>query len=157
MKSWNLSWNLEIFPEIRKSLAKSQDFEISYGIFSVINPSVRPDLKTTLMLNFLQTASAPPTQETADLSSPKEEQEKGPLVVIPYVAGMSEDIRRVCRIFLWPLLLHKPVSIQNKQNGEDRVSKKWAWRYHKPNSWTSPFAHCSHHNLNVSIRLPVIR
>ena len=40
-----------------------------------------------------------PTQETADVSSPEEEQEKGPLVVIPYVAGMSEDIRRVCRKF----------------------------------------------------------
>ena len=41
MKSWNLSWNLEILPEIRKFLAKSQDFESrSYGIFSVINPSV---------------------------------------------------------------------------------------------------------------------
>ena len=39
------------------------------------------------------------SQETADVSSPEEEQEKGPLVVIPYVAGMSEDIRRVCRKF----------------------------------------------------------
>ena len=28
--SWNLLWNLEIFPEIRKSSAKSHDFEISY-------------------------------------------------------------------------------------------------------------------------------
>ena len=37
--------------------------------------------------------------EMADVSSPEEEQEKGPLVVIPYVAGMSEDIRRVCRKF----------------------------------------------------------
>ena len=38
-------------------------------------------------------------QETADTSSRDEEQEKEkePLVVIPYVAGMSEDIRRVCR------------------------------------------------------------
>lgn len=27
------------------------------------------------------------------------DKEKGPLVVIPYVAGMSEDIRRVCRKF----------------------------------------------------------
>ena len=49
--------------------------------------------------NFICNASAPPTQETADVSSPEEEQEKGPLVVIPYVAGMSEDIRRVCRKF----------------------------------------------------------
>ena len=39
--------------------------------------------------NFIRNASAPPTQETADVSSPEEEQEKGPLVVIPYVAGMS--------------------------------------------------------------------
>ena len=45
--------------------------------------------------------SAPPTQETAYASSPDEgqEEEKGPLVVIRYVAGMSEDIRCVCRKF----------------------------------------------------------
>ena len=49
--------------------------------------------------NFIRNASTPPTQETADVSSPEEEQEKGPLVMIPYVAGMSEDIRRVCRKF----------------------------------------------------------
>ena len=49
--------------------------------------------------NFIRNASAPPTQETADVSSPEEEQKKGLLVVIPYVAGMSEDIRRVCRKF----------------------------------------------------------
>ena len=43
----------------------------------------------------------PTTQETADTSSRDEEQEeeRGPLVVIPYVAGMSEDIRHVCRKF----------------------------------------------------------
>ena len=35
----------------------------------------------------------------SDMSSCDEEQEeeKGSLVVIPYVAGMSEDIRRACR------------------------------------------------------------
>ena len=40
-------------------------------------------------------------QETADMSGCDEEQEKvkEPLVVIPYMAGMSEDIRRVCRKF----------------------------------------------------------
>ena len=40
-------------------------------------------------------------QETADTSGHDEEQEreKEPLVVIPYVAGMTEDIRRVCRKF----------------------------------------------------------
>ena len=40
-------------------------------------------------------------QETADTSSCDEEQEKEkePPVVIPYVAGMSEDIRRICRKF----------------------------------------------------------
>ena len=40
-------------------------------------------------------------QEKADTSSCDEEQEKEkePLVVIPYVAGMSEDIKRVCRKF----------------------------------------------------------
>ena len=36
------------------------------------------------------------TQEMADEG---QEEEKGPLVVIPYVAGMSEDIRHVCRKF----------------------------------------------------------
>ena len=43
----------------------------------------------------------PATQETADASNPDEgqEEEKGPLVVISYVVGMSEDIRRVCRKF----------------------------------------------------------
>ena len=51
--------------------------------------------------NLIRNASAPPTQETADSSSCDEEQDKerGPSVVIPYVAGMSEDIRRVCRKF----------------------------------------------------------
>ena len=49
--------------------------------------------------NFIHNASVPPTQETTDVSSPEEEQEKGSLVVIPYVAGMSEDIRCVCRKF----------------------------------------------------------
>jgi len=50
---------------------------------------------------FIRNASAPPTQETADTSNPDEgqEEEKGPLMVISYVAGMSEDIRRVCRKF----------------------------------------------------------
>ena len=49
--------------------------------------------------NFICNASVPPTQETADISSPDKEQEeeKGPLVVIPYVAGMTKDIRHVCR------------------------------------------------------------
>ena len=44
--------------------------------------------------NFIRNASAPPTQETANTSSCDEEQEeeRGPLVVIPYVAGMSEHI-----------------------------------------------------------------
>ena len=51
--------------------------------------------------NFIRDASTPPMQETADTSGRDEEQEreKEPLVVIPYVAGMSEDIRRVCRKF----------------------------------------------------------
>ena len=49
--------------------------------------------------NFIRNASVPPTQETADVSSPEKEQEKGPLVVMPYMAGMSEDIRHVCRKF----------------------------------------------------------
>ena len=51
--------------------------------------------------NFIHNASAPPIQETADTSSHDEEQEKEkePQVVIPYVAGMSEDFRRVCRKF----------------------------------------------------------
>ena len=51
--------------------------------------------------NFIRDASTPPMQETADTSGHDEEQEreKEPLVMIPYVAGMSEDIRRVCRKF----------------------------------------------------------
>ena len=51
--------------------------------------------------SFIRDASTPPMQETADTSGRDEEQEKEkePLVVIPYVAGMSEDIRRVCRKF----------------------------------------------------------
>ena len=51
--------------------------------------------------NFIRDASTPPMQETADTSGRDEEQEreKEPLVVIPYVTGMSEDIRRVCRKF----------------------------------------------------------
>ena len=51
--------------------------------------------------NFICNASAPPTQKTADTSSHHEEQkeERGPLVVMPCVAGMSEDIRRICRKF----------------------------------------------------------
>ena len=47
--------------------------------------------------NFIRDASALSTQETADISSPEEGQEKGLLVMIPYVAELSEDIRRVCR------------------------------------------------------------
>ena len=51
--------------------------------------------------NFIRNAFAPPTQETADTSSCDEEQEeeRGPLAVIPYVAGMSEDIRSIYRKF----------------------------------------------------------
>ena len=42
--------------------------------------------------NSIRNASASPTQETADTGSPDEgqEEEKEPLVVITYVAGMSE-------------------------------------------------------------------
>ena len=47
---------------------------------------------------FICNASVPPTQETAYTSSCDEEQEeRGPLVVI--LAGISEDIRNVCRKF----------------------------------------------------------
>ena len=51
--------------------------------------------------NFICNASAAPTQETTDTSNTDEgqEEEKGPLVVISYVAGMSEDIRCVCKKF----------------------------------------------------------
>ena len=51
--------------------------------------------------NFICNTLVPPTQETTDTSSldDGQEQEKGPLMVIPYVAGMSEDIRHVCRKF----------------------------------------------------------
>ena len=40
LEFWNLTCNLEISPEIRKSSAKSQDFEISYRIFSSDQPLV---------------------------------------------------------------------------------------------------------------------
>ena len=51
--------------------------------------------------NFIYNATVLPTQETADTSScdEKQEEERGPLVVIPHVAGMSEDIRHICREF----------------------------------------------------------
>ena len=51
--------------------------------------------------NFICNASVPPTQETADTSNRDEEleEERGPLVVIHYVAGISENIRRVCKKF----------------------------------------------------------
>ena len=44
--------------------------------------------------NFIRNGSAPSTQEIGDTSSCDEGQkeEKGPLVVIPYVAGMSKDM-----------------------------------------------------------------
>ena len=50
--------------------------------------------------NFVHNASTPPTHaETAGMSSHDEEQEegRGPLVVIVYVAGMTKNIRRVAR------------------------------------------------------------
>ena len=49
--------------------------------------------------NFIRNASAQLTQETAKTSSCDEEQEekRGPLVAIPYVAGISEGIRCICR------------------------------------------------------------
>ena len=51
--------------------------------------------------NFIRNGSAPPTQETADSSSrdKEQEEERGPLTVIPCVAEMCEDIRHVCRRF----------------------------------------------------------
>ena len=50
---------------------------------------------------FIRNASALPTEEIVHTCSCDEEQEeeKGPLVVIPYVAGMREDIRHFCREF----------------------------------------------------------
>ena len=53
--------------------------------------------------NFICNAFAPPTQETADTNrhdgrhDGRQKEEKGPLVSIPYVAGISEGIRHVCR------------------------------------------------------------
>ena len=51
--------------------------------------------------NFIRNASALPTEETVDTCNCDEEQEeeRGLLVVTPYVAGMREDIRHVCREF----------------------------------------------------------
>ena len=50
--------------------------------------------------NFIRTSSVPVTQEE-DLTPNKEDEEKEsqPLMVIPYIAGLSEDTRRVCREF----------------------------------------------------------
>ena len=52
--------------------------------------------------NFIRNASAPPTQQTADTIAALDdlqEEDKRPLVGIPYVTGMSENIRCVCRTF----------------------------------------------------------
>ena len=47
--------------------------------------------------NFIGNASVPPTQETTDTHScdGRQEEEKGPLGVMLYMAGMSENIRHV--------------------------------------------------------------
>ena len=50
--------------------------------------------------NFIRTSSVPVTQEKG-LTPNKEDEKKEsqPLMVIPYIAGLSEDIRHVCREF----------------------------------------------------------
>ena len=82
---------------------------ISYCLFSSIwIPTLQTGLREFILkqnsypANFLCNASSSPTQNTADTSSSDEgqEEEKEALVVIPYVAGMSEDIRHVCRKFI---------------------------------------------------------
>ena len=55
-----------------------------------------------LPANFIRNASSAPPhrkQQTQACSRDEEQEERGPLVVVPYVAGMSEDSRRVCRKF----------------------------------------------------------
>ena len=47
---------------------------------------------------YFHDTSALPTTD-ANSRDEEQEEERGPLVVIPYVAGMSEDIRRACRKF----------------------------------------------------------
>ena len=78
------------------SRKKTQD-----NLYKEVEHRVRVLKQNSYPVTFIRNASAPPTQETADTSNPDEgqEEEKGPLVVISYVAGMSEDIRRVCRKF----------------------------------------------------------
>ena len=50
--------------------------------------------------NFIRISSAPPMQVLDETQDGEEENgEKPPLVMIPYVAGVSEDIRRTCRKF----------------------------------------------------------
>ena len=71
--------------------------------------------------NFIHNASGPPTQEKVDKSSrdKEQEEEKEPLVVIPYVAGMSEDIRCVRRKFnirvLFKVWADSPLNIDQGQ------------------------------------------
>ena len=97
---FKISLKISGFPETFQDFRK--DFKISWRFqdFLLLHTvNINRRLSVTNLSSENNFASAPPTQETADVSSPEEEQEKGPLVVIPYVAGMSEDIRRVCRKF----------------------------------------------------------
>ena len=47
-------------------------------------------------LSFIRTSSQPP-QATVSEHDEEGEVRKPPMVMIPYIAGVSEDIRRVCR------------------------------------------------------------
>ena len=52
--------------------------------------------------NFFCNPTAPSTQKkkkTDRINPDKGQKEKGPLVVIPYGAGMSKDIKHVCKKF----------------------------------------------------------
>ena len=71
-------------------------------------------------MKFICNNSTLPTQETADMSSPDKEQEEeeGPLVVIPYVARISESTSGM-QLQLQPSLLG-----ETKQRLETRLKEQ---------------------------------
>ena len=60
----------------------------------------------------------------------EQEEERGPLVVIPYVAGMREDIRHICREFNIKAVTLR--SMLNKVKDTLPLSKQSNVVYHIP-------------------------